>query len=92
MAQSPGCLLVAVTNRLAFRLESAVGDDGLTVDGRVNLQSELTTEVVEGLLARGTCGLPTLTDAAPLHRMYIRGLLDHWNKHMAGPVAALPIT
>ena len=70
----------------------AVRDDGLTVDGRVNLQSELTTEVVEGLLARGTCGLPTLTDAAPLHRMYIRGLLDHWNKHMAGPVAALPIT
>lgn len=70
----------------------AVRSDGLEVPGRLSLQSEITAVLVGDLLDRGNCGLPTLVESADLHRPFVRGMLEHWNKQMNHPVSAVPIT
>lgn len=71
---------------------TAVRNDGVTIDGRLSLQSELTCELIETLLATGCCELPTLAESAALHRPLLRELLAHWNTHMYPQANAVPIT
>lgn len=70
----------------------AVRSDGLEVPGRLSLQSQMTAGLVESLLDTGNCGLPTFAESAEFHRIFLRGLLEHWNRWMNHRVSAVPIT
>jgi hypothetical protein len=70
----------------------AIRSDGLEIPGRTLYQSEMTKDLVESILENGCCGLPSLTESADLHRVFLRDLLDHWNQNMNSHDTVLPIT
>ena len=70
----------------------AVRNHGFTIEGRDELQSEMTAPVVESILLTGTCLLPRLHESALLHIPMLNAFLDHWNGHMPDKLLASPIT
>lgn len=54
--------------------------DGLTILGTLNFQSELTSNVVQNILLKGICGLPTLNQSSELHKPFLINMLEHWKK------------
>ena len=70
----------------------AVRNHEFTIEGRDELQSEMTAPVVESILLTGTCLLPRLHESALLHIPMLNAFLDHWNGHMPDKLLASPIT
>ena len=66
--------------------------DGLRVKGRLPFQSEVTAALVESILLKEGCGLPTLQDSIKLHRPFVRGLLGHWQRTVDANASRVPIT
>lgn len=70
----------------------ASSSDGVVITGNNEMQSTITARLVEGLLTSGQCDLTKLTDSVNMHRIYLRSLLDNWNKVHNTNVDTLPIT
>lgn len=66
--------------------------DGLDLPGRLPYQSEVSATLVETILMNGNCELPTLKTSVDLHRVFIRRLLEHWQRNVDQKAVALPIT
>jgi len=58
----------------------------------VYFQSELTHTIVEDILTKGHCQLPTYAEAMALHKPFIAALLEFYNKLTNGKHDRLPIT
>jgi len=71
---------------------TAKRSDGFDLPGRLPFQSEMSTALVESILENGTCELPTLTESAEIHRVFIRSMLEHWKRSVNGCATAVPIT
>ena len=70
---------------------SRVEINGEAVDEKGSpLQSRLTKELVEDLLAKGTCGLATYAESSAVHRPYLEALAARWSA--AGREGACPVT
>jgi hypothetical protein len=70
----------------------ATRSDGLEITGRIDYQSEMTAGLVQSILERGDCGLPSLTESAALHRIFLRGMQLHWGRAGNLTAAEVPIT
>ena len=68
------------------------GPNGLLITGKNELQSLMTTRLVDTLLAHGDCDLPKLSESVEMHRVYLRSLLEHWNNVHGSNDDTLPIT
>ncbi|SVD11559.1 uncharacterized protein METZ01_LOCUS364413, partial [marine metagenome] len=68
------------------------GPNGLLITGKNEMQSLMTTRLVDTLLTDGYCDLPKLSDSVEMHRVYLRSLLEHWNNVHGSNVDVLPIT
>ena len=66
--------------------------DGREILGRLSLQSELTSHLVESLLQTGRCELPTLDEATAVHQVFLESMLAHWRTHMDPEAVSVPIT
>ena len=66
--------------------------DGLSIPGHIPYQSEVTGELIELLVKRGTCQLPSLEVSAQMHRVYLYALLKHWQHNVNSATKVLPIT
>lgn len=66
--------------------------DGRIVEGRTELQSQLTAPTVSAILAGVPLGLPTLTESIRQHEIFLDALIAHWNTHMPNKLERLPIT
>ena len=53
---------------------------GNAIAGRLELQSELTGPLVDRILEKGTCGLPSLEDVLGTHNLFISKLLAEQDK------------
>lgn len=88
--------LVVSDDHLSWQIDETEGlarrSDGIDIPGRINLQSEMSTGLVEFILENGCCELPALRESSALHRVFIRSMLAHWQR--AGNPAAtfVPIT
>lgn len=58
----------------------AIRSDGIEIPGCMAYQSEMSAGLVESLLENGHCDLPTLRESAALHRIFIRSMLEHWQR------------
>jgi hypothetical protein len=66
--------------------------DGFQIPGSMTYQSALTGPLVESILERGRCDLPTLQESARIHRVFLRAMHLHW-QHAGHPSSlAVPIT
>ena len=83
------------TQEGVFRVEEKQGvltrPDGSTLEGRMAFQSELTGGVVEAILEKGACALPTLPKIAALERTLLPAMIAHREAH-GGPSGRLDVT
>ena len=70
----------------------ALGSGGRILNGRIEYQSERTVGLVDGVLADGRCGLPTLIESINSHRLYLGAMIAHWNAVTGQDVDRVPIT
>jgi hypothetical protein len=68
----------------------ALRSDGFEVLGRVPYQSERT--LVEEILIRGDCRLPTFAEIAAADQLFISTMLNHWRQYMDRSAQLVPIT
>lgn len=66
--------------------------DGLEISGRMAYQSEMSASLVESILERGCCDLPTLEESVALHRIFIGGMLAHWRQAGNPSATYIPVT
>lgn len=70
----------------------AVATSGQMVVGDIKLQSQLTGPMVVNILNNRSCGLPTLSESAQQHKVFLNALLQHWNQHIPQKIDRLPVT
>ena len=70
----------------------ATGPREVVISGQNELQSTLSSKLIDTLLWTGQCDLPTLPVSLELHRVLLRSLLGHWNRTHGTEVDELPIT
>ena len=70
----------------------AVGSDGIILNGKNEMQSTMTSYLVDDILAGKNCDLPKLSDSVELHRIFLCSLLEHWNNVNSRNDDTLPIT
>jgi hypothetical protein len=82
--------------RLSWLIDESRGtahrSDGKEITGRMIYQSDMSAGLVDGILASGGCGLPTLAESAALHRVFIRGMQEHWTQAGHPAATCVPIT
>ncbi len=66
--------------------------DGKVVTGDIRYQSQMSAELVESILERGSCDLPTLDESVELHRFFLRRMLEHWRLCADSDAVDVPIT
>ena len=70
----------------------AINTSGAYIPVLAELQSDVTTHVVESLLAGGECGLPGLESSARMHGPLLDALLQQWNATNETYDRRVPIT
>ena len=70
----------------------AVGSDGVVINGKNEMQSTMTSKLVDDILAGKNCDLPKLSDSVELHRIFLCSLIEHWNRVHDSNIKTLPIT
>ena len=70
----------------------AVGSDGTIITGNNEMQSTMTSKLVDDILTRKNCELPKLPDSVEMHSIFLRSLLEHWNTVNSKNDETLPIT
>lgn len=66
--------------------------DGLGIPGCLLYQSETSAALVESILETGNCTLPVLEEAISIHRVFIRGMQQHWMNSGHPTATFVPIT
>ena len=67
-------------------------NDGTSIPGKLDYQSEITGNLIETILKEGTCELPDLETSVRYHKVLINALLKDWNNKMLEKKTKLPIT
>lgn len=70
----------------------AIDSNGQLISGILPYQSKLTTKLVSNIIQTGTCGLPTLRQSVPSHRVYLKAMLQHWRSTVDNRAFLVPIT
>lgn len=75
---------IILTDSIEYIIDEDNGNiyenDILLVNEKIPLQSELTPIIVDFILNKGYCHLPTLLESASLHIPFLDSLQKHWNQ------------
>jgi hypothetical protein len=72
--------------------ETASSSKKNILNGKYNLQSEMTGPMVTEILTQGTCGLPNLKESSRQHAIFLDSMLKHWNTSNKSNDKNVPIT
>ena len=73
--------------------KKAVSAIGVEIKGDCELQSQLTSKLVEDIINTDCCSLlPELQQSVRQHKVFLEALLKHWNMNSANTTKILPIT
>ena len=70
----------------------AVGSNGIVITGNIEMQTSMTSKLVDDILTGKNCNLPTLSESVEMHQVFLQSLLGHWNCVHRTNVDMLPIT
>ena len=70
----------------------AIRDDNLSLEGRLDFQSQITGILIESILEKGECELPCIETSVNQHKILLNALLYDWNNKMSEKHTKLPIT
>ena len=62
------------------------------LNGKLELQSEITGPMVTKILLKGICELPTLEESCEQHAIYLEAMIKHWNFSNNYDDTKIPIT
>lgn len=68
------------------------GPSAQEILGKLELQSEMTGRLVDGIFLTGISDLPTLSESAQMHAIFIDAVLAHWNQSKSSNDIRVPIT
>ena len=87
---------VVLNNGVLWEIDESKGifrsSDGLQFDGRIEPQSQLSGRLVDSILNRGRCDLPTLVESSATHKIIVDAMLIHWNRSQNRNDELVPIT
>lgn len=70
----------------------ATFSNGNILNGNLELQSEMTGSMIEKILTKGDCELPTLKESLKQHEVFLEAMLKHWNRSNNRNDKLVPIT
>jgi len=70
----------------------ASGPDKKQIKGQIEFQSQLSGRLVDGILLRGQCDLPSLEESSAMHTIFLDAMLAHWNHSQNRNDEFVPIT
>lgn len=70
----------------------AISSNGNHILGRIEFQSQLSGRLVDEILIRGQCDLPTLKESVDMHAVFLEAMLKHWNLSQKRNDVCVPIT
>lgn len=71
---------------------AAFSTNGEHIDGRIEVQSQMTGRLVDNILLRGECDLPSLDESSSMHKIFLDAMLAHWNLSQNRNDDCVPIT
>jgi len=87
---------ISLTNSTEYFIDADNGviyeNGNLIIKEKIPLQSDLTPIIVDLILNKGFCYLPTLAESALLHKPFLDNLQIHWNHYNNTQGAILKIT
>ncbi|MDC1036183.1 hypothetical protein OAR11_00105 [Alphaproteobacteria bacterium] len=94
-AQAP-LIKVGLSDGVIWEIDESAGtahsSNGERVDGRPEFQSQMSGRLVDDILQRGECDLPSFDESASLHAIFLDGMLSHWNHSQNRNDDLVPIT
>ena len=70
----------------------AIFSNGERIEGHQELQSDMSGPIITKILNHGTSKLPTLSNSSQLHAIFLKSMLEHWNKSFNKKDILVPIT
>jgi len=74
--------------KISEGIGKALRSDGLQIDGKIEMQSEITQKIITKIIQTGDCSLPKFKQSAKMHYNYLNNLLSNNNSYKN----ILPIT
>jgi hypothetical protein len=71
---------------------TARSSSGEQLDGRIEFQSQISGRLVDDILQRGQCDLPSLDESSSMHTIFLDAMLAHWNLSQNRNDNRVPIT
>ena len=71
---------------------TALSSNKKQLDGCIELQSQMSGRLVDDILQRGKCDLPTFNESSEMHAVFIDAMLKHWNRSQNQNNNLVPIT
>jgi len=71
---------------------TALFSNGDILNGSLELQSDMTGPMIEKILTKGTCELPTFKESLKQHEVFLEAMLKHWNRSNNCNDKLVPIT
>jgi hypothetical protein len=71
---------------------TAHSSGGEQLDGSIEFQSQLSGRLVDNILQRGECDLPSLDESSSMHTIFLDAMLAHWNLSQNRNDDHVPIT
>lgn len=70
----------------------AFSTNGDHINGCIEFQSHLSGHLVDDILLRGQCDLPSLEESSAMHAIFLQAMLKHWNLSQNRNDDCVPIT
>ncbi len=87
---------VALSDGVVWEIDESAGtarsSSGQQLDGRIELQSQLSGRLVDNILQKGGCDLPSLDESSSMHTIFLDAMLSHWNLSQNRNDNRVPIT
>ena len=71
---------------------AAFSTNGDHIEGDIEFQSQLSGRLIDDILLRGQCDLPSLEESASMHAIFLKAMLKHWNLSQKRNDVCVPIT
>ena len=71
---------------------TACSSSGEQLDGRIEFQSQMSGRLVDNILQKGKCDLPSLDESSSMHKIFLDAMLAHWNLSQNRNDDRVPIT
>ncbi|MAJ44737.1 MAG: hypothetical protein CMF96_08370 [Candidatus Marinimicrobia bacterium] len=70
----------------------AYSSEGIFLNGKLENQSDFTGNLLNKIIAKKKCDLPTLKESYKQHKIFLKELIKHWNSSQNSQDKEIPIT